>query len=200
MLVLLFTMMATSVTLKIALFVYRRAQCDRYDSSDIKGPRSLEAIVQIHLASGSPYLELYVQFSSPNDAFATSTSNVVREEYTTPTRHSVSGWQNMKAPVFGSSMKYTTPARHSIGGWDMYLGGSMFDTGNTRDDVLPTTSTGKGTSFVADDGGLDNESNVDPLREPDPDDAEVGLFFEPEPIPTIPEDVEGDSNEEEEDP
>ena len=44
-----------------------------YDSFDIKGGRSLEAIVQTHLASGSPYLVLYVQFLSPNDAFAAST-------------------------------------------------------------------------------------------------------------------------------
>ncbi|KAK5772387.1 hypothetical protein PVK06_048675 [Gossypium arboreum] len=108
------------------------------------GPRSLEAMVQTHLASESPYLELYIQFSSPNDAFVTSTSTAVRKEYTTHVRDSVSGWQNTKTPVLGSSMEYTTPARHS---------------------------------------------------------AEVALFAEPEPVPTIPEDVEGGSDEEkEEDP
>ncbi|MFQ6661970.1 hypothetical protein Gotur_029959 [Gossypium turneri] len=32
-----------------------------YDSFDIKGVRSLEAMVQTHLASGAPYIELYVQ-------------------------------------------------------------------------------------------------------------------------------------------
>ena len=32
----------------------------RYDTFDIKGLRSLEAIVQTHLTSGSPYLELYI--------------------------------------------------------------------------------------------------------------------------------------------
>ena len=32
----------------------------RYDSFDIKGPRSLEAMVETHLTSGSPYLEVYV--------------------------------------------------------------------------------------------------------------------------------------------
>ncbi|KAH1064811.1 hypothetical protein J1N35_029798 [Gossypium stocksii] len=62
-----------------------------YDSFDTKGARSLEAMVQTYLASGSLYLELYVQFSSPNDAFVTSTSTIVLEEYTTPARHSVSG-------------------------------------------------------------------------------------------------------------
>ncbi|KAK5836573.1 hypothetical protein PVK06_012365 [Gossypium arboreum] len=56
-----------------------------YDSFDIKGGHSLEAMVQTYLASGSPYLELYVQFSLPNEAFATLTSIVDREEYTTPT-------------------------------------------------------------------------------------------------------------------
>ncbi|KAH1038396.1 hypothetical protein J1N35_040139 [Gossypium stocksii] len=45
-----------------------------------------------------------------------STSTVVREEYTTPAGHSVSGWQNTEAPVFSSSTKYTTPARHSVSG------------------------------------------------------------------------------------
>ncbi|KAH1039379.1 hypothetical protein J1N35_041122 [Gossypium stocksii] len=55
-----------------------------YDSFDIKGACGLEAMVQTHLASGTPYLELYVQFSSPNDAFAASTCTHVREEYTTP--------------------------------------------------------------------------------------------------------------------
>ena len=83
-----------------------------YDSFDIKGVRSFEAMVQNHLASGSPYLELYVQFSSLNETFATSTSTVVREEYTTPSRHFVSERKNTEAPVFGGSMENTTPARH----------------------------------------------------------------------------------------
>ncbi|PPR81737.1 hypothetical protein GOBAR_AA38973 [Gossypium barbadense] len=107
----------------------------------------------------------------------------------------------------------------------MHLGGLTFDTGNTywgttsttnnwqstsdwghyetstrRDYLLPTTSISKGTSFVTDDGGSDDESDVDPPREPEPNGAEVALFFEPEPTPTVPEDVEGGSDEEEEDP
>ncbi|MFQ6648528.1 hypothetical protein Gotur_021098, partial [Gossypium turneri] len=60
-----------------------------------------------------------------------------------------------------------------------------------------TTSTGEGTSYVADDGGLEDESDVGPPREPGSDGAEVALFSEPEPIPTEPEDVEGGSDEEE---
>ncbi|MFQ6640327.1 hypothetical protein Gotur_016623 [Gossypium turneri] len=89
--------------------------------------------------------------------------------------------------MFGSGVEYTTPAQHFIGGWDIHLGGSMFDAGNTywgtastssgwqstsnwghyemprrRDDVLPKTSTGEGTSYVADDGGLEYDSDVDP--------------------------------------
>ncbi|MFQ6656559.1 hypothetical protein Gotur_026604, partial [Gossypium turneri] len=66
-----------------------------------------------------------------------------------------------------------------------------------RDDVFPTTSTSEGTSYVADDGGLEDDSNVDPPREPGPDGAEVALFSEPEPIPIEPEDVEEGSDEEE---
>ncbi|MFQ6653726.1 hypothetical protein Gotur_024975 [Gossypium turneri] len=42
-----------------------------YDSFDIKGACSLEEMVQTHLASGAPYIELYVQFTSPNDVLAT---------------------------------------------------------------------------------------------------------------------------------
>ncbi|MFQ6663709.1 hypothetical protein Gotur_031122 [Gossypium turneri] len=98
-----------------------------YDSFDIKGARSLEAMVQTYLASEAPYIELYVQFTSPNDALATG----VREIYATSTRHSVSGLQNTEQPMFGSGVEYTTPARHSVGGWDMHLDGSMFDVGNT---------------------------------------------------------------------
>ncbi|MFQ6664087.1 hypothetical protein Gotur_031309 [Gossypium turneri] len=124
--------------------------------------------------------------------------------------------------MFGSGVEYKTPTRHSIAGWDMHLGGSMFDAENTywgtastssgwqstsnwrryetprrRDDVLPTTSTGEGTSYVAGDGGLEDDSDVDPARDPRPDGAKVVLFSEPEPIPTEPEDVEGGSDEEE---
>ncbi|PPR87066.1 hypothetical protein GOBAR_AA33626 [Gossypium barbadense] len=107
----------------------------------------------------------------------------------------------------------------------MHLSWSMFDAGNTywgmtsinsgwqstsdwrrcetsirRDDVLPTTSTGEGTFYVAHDDGSDNESDADPPREADPDGAEVALFSKPEPVPNILEDVEWGSNNEEEDP
>ncbi|KAH1120997.1 hypothetical protein J1N35_004157 [Gossypium stocksii] len=101
----------------------------------------------------------------------------------------------------------------------MHLSGSMFDAGNMywgmtstssgwqstsnwrrcemstrKDDVLPTTSIGEGTSYVAHDDGLDDESDADPSREADLDGAEIALFSEPEPVPTIPNDVEGDSS------
>ncbi|KAH1121648.1 hypothetical protein J1N35_004808 [Gossypium stocksii] len=168
---------------------------------------------ETYLTSGSPYLKLYVEFSSPNEALATSTSTVVQEKYMTPARHSVSGRQNIEAYIFCGSMEYTTLARHSISGWDMHLSGSMFNTGNTywgmtstcsgwqstsdwghcetstrRDDVLPTTSTGEGTSYVVDVGVSDDESDMDLPRELSPNSAEVALFSEPEPIPTEPED------------
>ncbi|MFQ6660021.1 hypothetical protein Gotur_028681 [Gossypium turneri] len=124
--------------------------------------------------------------------------------------------------MFGSGVECTSPARHSVGGWDMYVSSSMFDAGNTywgmtssssswqstsnwrryeiprrRDDVLPTTSTGERTSYIADNGGLEDDSDVDPPREPRPDGAEVSLFSEPDPIPTEPEDAERSSDEEE---
>ncbi|KAK5826147.1 hypothetical protein PVK06_021058 [Gossypium arboreum] len=168
-----------------------------YDSFDIKGGRSLKAIVQIHLASGSPYLELYVQLSLPNEAFATSTSIAVREEHTTSTRHSVSRRQNTEAPMFGGSMEYTTPARQS---WlAIHIDSRRYETSTRRDDVLSTMSTGEGTLYVADHGGLDDESNVDPPREPGLDSVEVVLFSEPRLIPTEPKDGEGGSDEEKED-
>lgn len=84
-------------------------------------------MVQTHLASGTPYIKLYVQFTSPNDTLTTA----VQEVYTTHARHSVSGLQQTEPPVFGSGMEYTTPARHPVSGWDMHLDGSMFDAGNT---------------------------------------------------------------------
>ncbi|KAK5771422.1 hypothetical protein PVK06_047625 [Gossypium arboreum] len=126
--------------------------------------------------------------------------------------------------MFSSSIEYLTPARHSVSGWDMHLSGSMFDAGNTywgmtstssgwqstfdwrhcettirRDDVLPTMSTSEGTFYVVHDDGSDNEFDADPPREAGPDGAEVALFSEPEPIPTIPEDVEGGLDDDEED-
>lgn len=66
-----------------------------------------------------------------------------------------------------------------------------------RDNVLPTTSTGEGTSYIADDCGLEDDSDVDPPREPGLDGAEVGLFSEPEPIPIEAEDADRSSDEEE---
>ena len=66
-----------------------------------------------------------------------------------------------------------------------------------RDDVLPTTSTGEGTSYTANDCGLEDDSDVDLPREPGPDGAEVGLFFKLEPIPTKGEDAERSSDDEE---
>ncbi|PPS01786.1 hypothetical protein GOBAR_AA18880 [Gossypium barbadense] len=58
----------------------------------------------------------------------------------------------------------------------------------------------RGTSFVANDDGSDDESDVDPPRKPGPDGAKVALFFEPKPVPPISENVEGGSDEEEEFP
>ncbi|MFQ6628608.1 hypothetical protein Gotur_006679 [Gossypium turneri] len=124
--------------------------------------------------------------------------------------------------MFGSGVECTSLARHSVGGWDMYVGGSMFDAGNTywrtassssswqstsnwgryemsrrRDDVLPMTSTGEGTSYATDDCELEDDPDVDPPREPGPNGAEVGLFSKLEPIPTEPEDAERSSDEKE---
>ncbi|KAK5832855.1 hypothetical protein PVK06_016658 [Gossypium arboreum] len=176
-----------------------------YDSFDIKGARSLEAVVQTHLASGSPYLELYVQFSSPNHAFATSTFTAGREEYTTPVRHSVSGWQNTELPVFCSSMEYPTLARHSgktstSSGWQSTFDWRRCETSIRRDDVLPTMSTEEGTFYIAHDDESDNESDADPPRETSPDGAKFVLFSKSEFVPTISKDVEGGSDDEEEDP
>ncbi|KAK5792680.1 hypothetical protein PVK06_033797 [Gossypium arboreum] len=68
-----------------------------------------------------------------------------------------------------------------------------------RDDVLPTTSTGEGTFYIADDDRSDNESDADPPQKSGPGSVEVALFSELEPVPTIPEDVEEGSDDEEED-
>ncbi|KAH1081918.1 hypothetical protein J1N35_021679 [Gossypium stocksii] len=66
-------------------------------------------MVQTYLASGSLHLELYVQFLLPNEAFATSASTTVREEYMIPTRHSISRRQNTEAPMFGGSLNGKNP-------------------------------------------------------------------------------------------
>ncbi|KAH1040466.1 hypothetical protein J1N35_042209 [Gossypium stocksii] len=74
-----------------------------------------------------------------------------------------------------------------------------YETSTKRDDILLTTFIGDRTSYVVDDDGPDDESNMDPLRKSGPDGIEVALFSKSEPVPTIPEDVEGGSDEEEED-
>ncbi|KAH1056482.1 hypothetical protein J1N35_034547 [Gossypium stocksii] len=38
-----------------------------YDAFKIRGARGLEAMVQVHISSGSPYLELYVEFARTNE-------------------------------------------------------------------------------------------------------------------------------------
>ncbi|KAH1097763.1 hypothetical protein J1N35_014684 [Gossypium stocksii] len=67
-----------------------------------------------------------------------------------------------------------------------------------KDDIFPTTSTGEGTSYVADNDGLDNEPDVDPPREPDPDGAKVTLFFKSKLVLIETEDDKGGLDEEEE--
>ncbi|KAH1038810.1 hypothetical protein J1N35_040553 [Gossypium stocksii] len=66
-----------------------------------------------------------------------------------------------------------------------------------RNDVLPTMSTGKGTSYIVDIGRSDDKSNMDPSREPSLDGAKVALFSKPEPVPTELDDGEGGSNKKE---
>ncbi|KAH1091844.1 hypothetical protein J1N35_019101 [Gossypium stocksii] len=110
----------------------------------------------------------------------------------TPARHSVSGRQNTKVSVF-YGITSTPSGLQSTSDWGHYK------TSTRRDDVLPTTSTSEGTSYVTDIGRLDNESDIDLLRGPGLDSAKVTLFFKLEPVPTEPEDGERGSDEEEED-
>ncbi|KAK5776716.1 hypothetical protein PVK06_044678 [Gossypium arboreum] len=84
-------------------------------------------------------------------------------------------------------------------GWQSTSDWRHCETSIRRDDVLPTMSTGEGTFYVAHGDGLDDESDADPPRKASLDGVEVALFSKLELVPTIPEDVEGGSNEEEED-
>lgn len=85
-------------------------------------------------------------------------------------------------------------------GWQSTSNWGCYETSTKRDDVLPTTPIDERTLYIADHGGLDDESDVDPPQEPGPDGAEVALFSKPKPVPSEPEDVEEGSDEEEEDP
>ncbi|KAL1081464.1 hypothetical protein V6Z11_D09G066600 [Gossypium hirsutum] len=53
-------------------------------------------------------------------------------------------------------------------GWQSTSNWGCYETPRRKDDVFPTTSTDKGTSYVADNGELEDESDVDPPREPAP--------------------------------
>ncbi|KAH1098400.1 hypothetical protein J1N35_015321 [Gossypium stocksii] len=76
-------------------------------------------------------------------------------------------------------------------GWQSTSDWGHYETSTRRDDVLLTTSTGEGTSYVTNDGRLDDESDVDPPREPSLDGVEVVLFFEPEPASSEPKELKG---------
>ncbi|MFQ6661327.1 hypothetical protein Gotur_029525, partial [Gossypium turneri] len=84
-------------------------------------------------------------------------------------------------------LKIRTEERHQV-----LVDGNLHPIG----DVMKYPEEGM-TSYAADDCGLEDDSDVDSPREPGPDGAEVGLFSEPEPIPTEPEDAERSSDEEE---
>ncbi|KAK5794189.1 hypothetical protein PVK06_035400 [Gossypium arboreum] len=51
----------------------------RYNTFDIKGARGLEVMVQKHIDSGSPFLELYVEFSRTDECPWRSTYVIVQE-------------------------------------------------------------------------------------------------------------------------
>ncbi|KAK5775478.1 hypothetical protein PVK06_043373 [Gossypium arboreum] len=51
----------------------------RYDVFDIKGAKGLEAMLQMHIDIVSPFLELYLEFSSPDEGIQLSTSLLVLE-------------------------------------------------------------------------------------------------------------------------
>ncbi|PPR80593.1 hypothetical protein GOBAR_AA40121 [Gossypium barbadense] len=84
-------------------------------------------------------------------------------------------------------------------GWQSTSDWRHCETSIRRDDVLPTMSTGEGTFYIAHNDRSDDESDTDPPREASPDGVKVALFFDPKPLPTILEDVEGGSDDEEED-
>ncbi|KAH1097540.1 hypothetical protein J1N35_014461 [Gossypium stocksii] len=85
-------------------------------------------------------------------------------------------------------------------GWQSTSDWGRYETFTRKDDVLLTTYTSEGTSYAVNDGGLDNESNVDPSRSPTPMVQKLHFFSKPEPVPTEVEDVEKGSDEEKEDP
>ncbi|KAH1083043.1 hypothetical protein J1N35_022804 [Gossypium stocksii] len=104
------------------------------------------------------------------------------------------GWS-----MFDARNTYWGMTSTSIG-WQFTSDWKRYETSTRRDDVLSATSIGEGTSYVTNDGGLDDESDVKPPREPGLNGAEVILFSELELVPTEPEYVEEGSNEEEGDP
>ncbi|KAH1129725.1 hypothetical protein J1N35_001103 [Gossypium stocksii] len=111
--------------------------------------------------------------------------------------------KRIKCKIFGttpsrvSSIKYRFCVSIDPVTYDSFDIKGRYETSTRRNDVLLMTSTGEGTSYVADYGGLDDESDMDPPRELSPDGVEVVLFSKLEPILSEPEDVEEGSDEEE---
>ncbi|KAH1131539.1 hypothetical protein J1N35_002917 [Gossypium stocksii] len=98
-------------------------------------------------------------------------------------------------------MEYPTPTRHSVSGCDMHLSGSMFDARNT---YWGMTSTSSGWQSKSDWRRCETSTmrmmyslQHPPTRGPQAslNGAEIVLFSEPEPVPTITEDVEGGSDD-----
>ncbi|KAH1031463.1 hypothetical protein J1N35_043637 [Gossypium stocksii] len=142
-----------------------------YDSFDIKGARGLEAMVQSHLASGAPYLQNTQPLHDTPlvDGICTSVS-----------RYLILGIRIGEHQLLLVGKPYVIgDVIKRLEEWMMYSLRRPLARG----------------PYVAADGRSDDESDVDPPREPGPDGAEVTLFSEPESVPTEPE---GGSDEEEE--
>ncbi|KAH1130076.1 hypothetical protein J1N35_001454 [Gossypium stocksii] len=153
-----------------------------YDSFDIKGARGLKAMLQ--------HLLLFERSTRPLPD--------------TPLMGGKTQKLRCLAAVRNTQPLHDTPLVDGIctlgtstsTGWQATSDWGRYETSRRRDDLLPTMSTGEGTSYIAADGRSDDESDVDQPREPRPDGTKVALFSEPEPVPTEPE---GGSDEEEED-
>ncbi|KAH1046524.1 hypothetical protein J1N35_037308 [Gossypium stocksii] len=173
----------------------------RHDTFDIKGTQGLEARVQTYIDSGSLFLKLYVEFSMPNEGIRSSIPLYIRKARTVKNVDSLttlleSSHYDIPKSSIGRHSTISALDFHRGSDWQSTCDFGHFDTYTRRDDVLPTTSTGEGTSNMANVNGSKNEygngSDVDPVWEPSANGLEVALFFEPELVPIEPEDGEGE--------
>ncbi|KAH1047734.1 hypothetical protein J1N35_038518 [Gossypium stocksii] len=153
----------------------------------------MKAMVQAHIVSGSPILELYVNFSNTDERGWRSTYLPVREarmkeQVESPTTQLCAldfshDRQNIQQSGFNGNPEYWTPTRHLVSGFDLNFSQPMFNAGST---YRRMTSSSNNWQSTCDFGYFDKYTRRD----------DILLTTSTVKGTTNPGDADGDENEE----